>query len=136
MNERFKSAERLLPALFVSADLAVFHADQFEVPSLADDITQGDEDRQRAYRRLDLDWYQWLYHAMSRAKAKAEAGQISNESWQLMRQRFAVVWRFIRDRYTPDQIAAAEHSYSDARYLPPLVRDTAKYFAMFGGKRA
>lgn len=136
MNERFQNAERLLPALFVSADLAVFHADQFEVPALADDITQGDVDRQRAYRRLDLDWYQWLYHAMSRAKAKAEAGQISNESWQLMRQRFAVVWRFIRDRYTPDQIAAAEHSYSDARYLPPLVRDTAKYFAIFGGKRA
>lgn len=136
MNERFQNAERLLPAIFVSADLAVFHADQFEVPALADDITQGDIDRQRAYRRLDLDWYQWLYHAMSRAKAKAEAGQISNESWQLMRLRFTVIWRFIRDRHSLEQIQATERSYPDARYLPPLVRDTAKYFAMFGGKRA
>jgi hypothetical protein len=45
--------------LYVSADLQ-----WFEVPTdtaLAHDITQGDQDCRRAYRRVDSLWWAWLH---------------------------------------------------------------------------
>jgi hypothetical protein len=132
-REPFKNADRLVPrsALYVSADLEVIHVSADELQSLAEDLTQVDPDKARAYRRLDLHWYQWLFHAMSRAQAAHEAGKIPSATWETMRGRFGLVWRWVRDRYEPEQIAAAQYAYPDARYGAPIVRDPNLYAALF-----
>ncbi len=119
-------------ALYVAADLIAMEISRDELLlGLAQDITQGDDDRMRAYRRLDLDWYRWLFHAMGRAKALHERGRMADAVWQTYRERFRVVWDWMRAHFSAEQIDHAEAYYCDARYLPPLVRDTRAYLALF-----
>lgn len=119
--------------LYVSADLTVMEVGADELLlGLAQEITQRDEgDVLRAYRRLDLDWYRWLYHAMQRAKKSTTEGRIPAASWDTMCRRFRIVWHWLRTEHTAEEITQAEASYPDARYLPPLARDARAYLALF-----
>jgi len=120
-----------LPALYVSADLEVIHVSPGELRMLSCDLTQGDPDRQRAYRRLDLRWYQWLFRRMSIAQELHQSGRLASATWETMRDRFTLIWRWMRDRYLRRAITAMEAAYPDARYLPPLARDTRALLALF-----
>ncbi len=134
MRPVFHSASRLLPVpgLFVAADLSTFQIERMDLSALGDEVTQpGDDDVMCVYRRLDLRWYQWLYHRMAKVQAKVTAGEIPDADWQIMRTRFTIVWRWMRANYLAIEIADAEASYPDARYLPPLMRDARKYLALF-----
>jgi hypothetical protein len=112
------------PVLYVAVDLSTFEASADElVLGLAHEVTQRDDDGAlRAYRRLDLDWYRWLYHQMRRGEKLTAEGRISRASWETMRRRFRVVWHWLRVQHSAEEIGQAEASYPDARYLPPVVR--------------
>jgi hypothetical protein len=119
-------------ALYVATDLVSMEIEASELLlGLAQDLTQGDIDRMRAYRRLDLVWYRWLFHAMGRAKAQHERGKLNDAAWETYRSRFRRVWDWMRAHYTTEEIAHAEAYYCDARYLPPAIRDTRAYLALF-----
>lgn len=111
-------------ALYVAVDLSTFEASGEELLlGMAHEVTQRDADGVlRAYRRLDLDWYRWLYHAKHRAEKALGEGRITAASWEITRKRFRVVWHWLRSSHSLEEISQAEASYPDARYLPPLVR--------------
>lgn len=119
--------------LYVSSDLFTMEVSAEELAlGLAQDISQRDDgDVLRAYRRLDLEWYRWLFHAMGRAQKRHAEGKISDAAWQATRKQFRTVWFWLRTMHTLEQIARAEASYPDARYLPPLARDARAYLSLF-----
>lgn len=85
--------------LYVSADLRWFEASADE--RLAMDITQGDEDGLRAYRRVDGRWWAWLSQSATDHPIVIE-----------LRARLVEI-------FGPDRIAQSESFRLPWRYAPP-----------------
>src|SRR5262249_20083719 len=68
-------------ALFVATDLDHFEAD---AGGTDPDVARGG----RTYRRLDPAYFAWLWHAMTRARAAADAGAAPPADYQELRHRF------------------------------------------------
>jgi hypothetical protein len=85
--------------LYVSADLRWFES--IADDRLANDITQGDDDGPRAYRRVDGRWWAWLH-------------QSATDHPTVVELRTKVVALFGADR-----VAQAEAFRLPWRYAPP-----------------
>jgi hypothetical protein len=48
----------------------------------------------KTFRRLDADWYGYLFGQMEKAKGLAAAGTMDAAVWERLRERFAVIHRF------------------------------------------
>lgn len=88
--------------LYVSADLQWFEAPADT--SLGIDITQGDQDCRRAYRRLDSRWWCWL------TRMHAGFTTLSQIRKRLVELR------------GEDAVAKAEAMRPAPNYFPPLAR--------------
>lgn len=106
---------------YVAADLTWFDAEPDEAQHLARDLTQADSDgKRRAYRRLDLDWYQWLHARMRDAKALVAAGSYSADRYAAARARFIPLAEFIAAHHDAAAIAHVHKHWPDAKYRAPV----------------
>lgn len=88
-------------------------------PIYAQDWTSYDNGRSRAFRRLDRDWYVWLYHATQRARPLNES---QPQVWQELARRFNSLWEVACRWWGAEQVAWIHREHHlDARYRPPSV---------------
>jgi hypothetical protein len=98
-------------------------------PLYATDWTAVDEQgRARAFRRLDRDWYLWLYHATRRARQRLE--QTQPETWRELAARFNALWSIACRWWGTAEVADLQRDYLDARYDPPEVYILARGVAL------
>jgi hypothetical protein len=90
-------------------------------PMYANDWTAVDaQGRARAFRRLDREWYVWLYHAAQRARQSLE--QTQPETWREMAARFNALWSVACRWWGRAEVGNLHNDhYLDARYAPPRV---------------
>lgn len=88
-------------------------------PLYADDWTAVDaQGRARAFRRLDREWYVWLYQAAQRARQRLDP-----ETWRAMASRFNAVWAVACRWWGRAEVGDLHNDYAlDARYHPPVTR--------------
>ena len=115
-------AHALEGELWVAKDLTIdVHGQPSWVdgrPILAQDFAEVDEQgRRRMYRRLDKDWYVWLYQATTRAiTLKAEQGELVAE----LKARFNALWLVAVRWWGAAEVARLQREHRlDARYQPP-----------------
>lgn len=89
-------------------------------PVYANDWTAVDAaGRSRAFRRLDRDWYVWLYHAAQRARRRLEQAQ--PETWHELAVRFNALWTVACRWWGRAEVGELHRAYAlDARYEAPL----------------
>lgn len=89
-------------------------------PLYAEDWTALDSQRRaRAFRRLDRDWYTWLFHATQRAR-RLEKTQ--PEVWRELAARFNALWSTACRWWGQSEVGRLHHEHQlDARYEPPEV---------------
>ena len=87
-------------------------------PVLAQDFAEVDEQgRRRMYRRLDKDWYTWLYQATGRA-ITAYADQ--PEMVEALKAKFKELWSVAVRWWGAAEVARLQREHRlDARYQPP-----------------
>lgn len=107
--------------VYVSADLKWFTAPAETM--LAPDISQIDEDNKwRAYRRLDNLWYAWLCDRMRKLKTLHECKQISDSQWDTMRTRHATIWGWACALWGNQVAADSATIIPSAKYCAPMIR--------------
>lgn len=90
-------------------------------PLYADDWTALDgQHRARAFRRLDREWYVWLYHAAQRARLRL--AQTQPETWRELAARCNAIWSIACRWWGHAEVGDLHRDYQlDARYAPPEV---------------
>lgn len=109
----FTDARQLLPQLYVATDMVALQVSAPEAMILAQDLVQGDPDRLRSYRRLDLPWLTWISRRMAAAEAKAAPATLD-----VYRARFAQVCAWAIERWGQAAMVALR-SLPDGRYRAP-----------------
>jgi len=88
----------------------------------AEDVTQGDKDGKRAYRRLGMRWYAYLYQAMQREQSdRLREGTTGAPLWQQKRARFNALWLWAKERVGKAQLVEAENLRLPLEYRPPVI---------------
>jgi hypothetical protein len=90
-------------------------------PMYATDWTEVDaRGRARAFRRLDREWYVWLYYASCRARRYLEQAQ--PETWREMAVRFNALWSVACRWWGRAEVGILHSDYHlDARYEAPFI---------------
>jgi hypothetical protein len=101
-------------ALFVSTSLQSWVTDQPHV--FACDVQIGDT----AYRRLDPEYYAWLRSRMSLAKLAAQAGRLSPEAFDELREKFNAVHGWAMAHFGEDALREAVRNLDARGYAPPV----------------
>lgn len=118
IRREFIDWQQLAPQLYVSSDLIAMIIPARDAQAWGRDMRQGDGDRMRVYRRLDLPYYAWLHRRMDEARRLHAQGQIPDATWQVARARFSTIWRFSTQRWSSADIAQAI-AHLPAAYVAP-----------------
>jgi hypothetical protein len=101
--------------LFVSTSLGTWTTGQPEI--FARDVQINDT----AYRRLDPEYYAWLRSRMNLAKLAANAGRLSPESFEELRQKFNAVHEWAVAHFSEGSLREAVRDLDTRNYTPPVV---------------
>ena len=102
------------PALFVATTLEAWDTDEPHI--YARDVTLDGV----CYRRLDPEYYAWLRHRMTMARAAAEAGKLPGPAFTRLRAAFNAVHTWATD-HMGEQVLAAAVAELDAKQCRPPV---------------
>ncbi len=104
-------------SLFVSTILDAWTTGQPEI--FARDVQIDD----RAYRRLDPEYYAWLRSRMNLAKLAAGAGRLSPEAFEELREKFNAVHEWAVAHFGQEALREAIRSLDTRGYTPPTAED-------------
>lgn len=105
--------------MYVSTGLRTWNTDR---PSIfARDVQINDT----AYRRLDPDYYAWLRSKMTMARLASNAGRISREEYEDLRQRFNAMQEWAIRRYGEPMLLEAVRNLDTRTYQPPVAEPDA-----------
>jgi len=105
--------------MYVSTSLRTWSTDR---PSIfARDVQINDI----AYRRLDPDYYAWLRSKMTMARLASNAGRISREEFDDLRQQFNAMQEWAIRRYGEAVLLEAVRSLDTRMYQPPVAEPDA-----------
>lgn len=100
--------------MFVSTCLRTWTTDR---PSIfARDVQINDT----AYRRLDPEYFAWLRSKMTMAKLATNAGQISREAFDALREKFNIIQDWAIRRFGEPALLAAVRGLDTRTYEPPV----------------
>lgn len=100
--------------MYVSTGLRTWNTDR---PSIfARDVQINDT----AYRRLDPDYYAWLRSKMTMARLASNAGRISREEYEDLRQGFNAMQEWAIRRYGEPELLEAVRNLDTRTYQPPV----------------
>lgn len=94
--------------LFVSRDLMTHERSEAEVNAVTwfTDVTMVDAspkgDLRRTYRRLDHEWFIWLYASVQRAEQAAAAGRLAVFQWLILEHRWAAIDAWAAETWGPE----------------------------------
>lgn len=100
--------------MFVSTCLRTWTSDRSQV--FARDVQINDT----AYRRLDPEYFAWLRSRMTMAKLAANAGQISREEFDGLRERFNTIQDWAIRRFSEPALLEAVRGLDTRTYEPPV----------------
>jgi hypothetical protein len=104
-------------SLFVSTSLDAWTTGQPEI--FARDVQINDT----AYRHLDPEYYAWLRSRMSLAKLAADAGRISPDAFEELRQKFNAVHEWAIEHFGEAVLLDAVRNLDTRNYAPPVAED-------------
>lgn len=105
--------------MYVSTRLRTWNTDR---PSIfARDVQINDT----AYRRLDPDYYAWLRSKMTMARLASNAGRISREEYEDLRQGFNAMQEWAIRRYSESVLLDAVRNLDTRTYQPPVAEPDA-----------
>lgn len=78
-----------------------------------------------AYRRLDPDYYAWLRSKMTMARLASNAGRISREGYEDLRQGFNAMQEWAIRRYSESILLEAVRNLDTRTYQPPVAEPDA-----------
>ncbi len=105
--------------MYVSTDLGMWRTDRPWI--FARDVQINDT----AYRRLDPDYYAWLRSKMTMARLASNAGRISREEFDDLRQQFNAMQEWAIRRYGEAVLLEAVRSLDTRMYQPPVAEPDA-----------
>lgn len=79
----------------------------------------------RAYRRLDPEYYAWLRSKMQLAKMSVDAGRLGQDQFQELRSRFNAVHEWAVDRFGESALLDAIRELDARNYAPPIAEPDA-----------
>ena len=102
------------PTLFVATTLESWDTDEPHI--YARDVTLDGV----CYRRLDPEYYAWLRHRMTRARAAADAGKLPGPAFARLRDAFNAVHAWATAHLGDRALAAAVGELDVKQYRPPV----------------
>ncbi len=72
------------------------------------------------YRRLDPPYFAWLRHKMTMVKALHEAGKLSDDTWDILRERFNSLQQMAIEAFGKEVLQAAIRDFDPKCYTPPI----------------
>jgi hypothetical protein len=100
--------------LFVSTSLDTWTTGQPEI------FTRDVQVDDRAYRRLDPEYYAWLRSRMHLAQLAAGAGRLSPEAFDELREKFNAVHEWAVAHFGEDSLREAVRNLDARNYAPPV----------------
>lgn len=101
------------PRLFVSTDLESRNFDWLRLDET--DVERGG----KTFRRLTPEYFAWLRSRMVKAQAARQAGKLSEEAWNTLRQRFNSLQEAAIGEFGKERLQEVLRTFSPENYAPP-----------------
>ncbi len=72
------------------------------------------------FRRLDPDYYAWFRHKMISAQASHQAGKLSDQAWNTLRERFNSLQEMAIELFGKETLQQALCDFNPKSYTPPV----------------
>jgi hypothetical protein len=72
------------------------------------------------FRRLDPDYYAWLRYKMVSAQSAHNAGKLSDQAWETLRERFNSLQEMAIEKFSKETLQQALRQFNPKSYTPPL----------------
>lgn len=104
-------------ALYVSTSLEIWETDQPEL--YCQDVSFG----QKAYRKLDADYYAWIFHLVGKLKTAVSSGTMPRATLQRLEPNFSAIRQWAIQHIGEAALKSAVARFRPGVYQPPKAED-------------
>ena len=116
-REECQRDNKMNHSLYVATDLEYFEAGESD--RLADDFSFTISGLSKTYRRLNADYYAWLYRQMEKVKKSFDAGKLDPLAWHSTYSRFAEIHKWAVEHIGLKALNEALTVVDTKTYQPP-----------------